>query len=241
MKILSTKDYDQFKTVIGNREVSVTQVNRLVKDISTINMLWMYPGTISKDGYIIDGQHRLAACKANGWEFYYLVSDKTLSELGDTVVALINTAQKRWEIRDFIKYHAAHGKEQYVYLTQLKHTYKMTDTIILTLVSGVSQARAIKRGELKIFSTEEDKQVVVDLLDGYKTVCAVVPFPVAQSRAFVSALRTVFGSMPAEELRDEIIRSNITIEKKINVQEQLRQLEDVVNYRKSEKNHIRFF
>lgn len=240
-KILVTKDYDQFKTIVGNRPVDVNHVNHLVKMNSRENMLWMFPASVTKDNYLFDGQHRLEACRANNWDFYYTVSDKTLAELGDTIVALTNTAQKAWGIPDFIHYFTSHGKEQYVFLRQLMDTYKMNNTNILMLVSGASQARAIRRGDLKIFSTEEDKQTVIDLLDGYKVLKDVVPNDVWVSQKFTTAIRTVFGSMSAEELKSEIIRSNITLERKVNVKDHFRQLEEAVNYRKNEKNHVRFF
>ena len=92
-----------------------------------------------------------------------------------------------------------------------------------------------------MYSTEEDKQVIIELLDGFKLLKDVVPAVVWTSKAFASAARTVFGSMSAEELKDEIIRSNVTLERTLNTQDQLRRLEDVVNYRKKESNHIRFF
>lgn len=241
MKILSTKDYDQFKSILGNRGVDMNHVNHLVELNSKENLLWMFPGTVTKDGYLFDGQHRREASRSQGWDFYYVVSEKTLAELGEPIVALTNTAQKRWGILDFIHYYTKHGREQYVFLTQLMDTYKMSDTNILTLVSGAAQSRAIKRGELKIFSTEEDKQAVMDMLDGYKLLQDIVPTAVWVSKPFAAAIRTVFGSMSAEELKSEIIRSNTTLKRELNATEQLRQLENVVNWHKSEKNHIRFF
>ena len=114
MKILATKEYDQFKTITGNRSVEVNHVNHLVSLNSEVNLLSQFPGTVTKDGYLFDGQHRLAACKANDWDFYYTVSDKTLAELGDTIVALTNTAQRKWGIPNFIHYFTSHGREQYL-------------------------------------------------------------------------------------------------------------------------------
>lgn len=242
MKILNTKEYDQFKTIPGNRPINMRHVNHLVEMNSKENLMWMFPGTITKDGYLFDGQHRLEACEANEWDFYYVVSDKTLAELGEPIVALTNTAQLKWGIPDFIHYYTAHGKEQYIFLTQLMETYHLQQTIVLVLVSGASQARALKRGELKIFTNEEDKQVCIDILDGYGVLCDVVPHDIWISAPFALAIRIAFGIMSAEELKSEIIRSNAHFERQVNSSEYLRFLENkVVNFRKSEKNWIRFF
>lgn len=241
VKILQTKNYDQFKMISGNRPVDINHVNHLVSLNSQENLLWMFPATVTKDNYLFDGQHRLEACRANDWDFYYIVSDKTLAELGDTIVALTNTAQKRWNLIDFIHYYVLHKKEQYIFLQQLLDTYGMTHSNILTLASGASQAKAIKRGELKLFSTDEDKQIIIDMLEGYKLLKDIVPYNVWIHRSFVASLRTVFGNMSAEELKSEIVRSNAILERKINSTEYLRELENVVNYRRSEKNYTRFF
>lgn len=240
-KILQTKDYDQFKTIVGNRDIDIDHVNYLVKLNSKENLLHLFPGTVTKDGYLFDGQHRLEAAKANDWDFFYTVSEKTLAELGDTIVALTNTAQKRWAIKDYINYFVKHGKEQYIFLTQLMDTYKMSYTNVLSLTSGSSQTRSIRVGELKIFTSEEEKQIVIDMLDQYIFLKDFVPGDIFLHRAFVMAVRTVFNSMSAEDLKGEIIRSGIDFTRKANTTDYLRLLESIVNFKRQEKNHIRFF
>lgn len=245
MKILNTKEYNQFKIIPGNRlmktKEAINHINYLVKLNSKENLLWMFPGTVTKDGYLWDGQHRLEACRANDWDFYYMVSDKTLAELGEDIAALTNTAQRKWTILDYINYYTKHGKEQYIFLNQLMDTYKMSHTNILTLASGASQSKALSMGEVKLFSTDEDKQIILDLLDSYKDIKDVVPSKVFIHQRFVGAIRIVFGTLSSEELKAEIVRANIPLERKINMQEYLRLLESVVNYRRSEKNYQRFF
>lgn len=241
MKILNTKDYDQFKTIVGNRNIDINHVNYLVKLNSKENLLHLFPGTVTKDGYLFDGQHRLEAAKANDWDFFYTVSEKTLAELGDTIVALTNTAQRRWNIKDYINYFMQHGKEQYIFLAQLMDTYKMSYTNLLSLISGSSQTRSIRVGELKIFISEEEKQIVIDMLDQYMILKDFVPSDIFSHRAFTMAVRTVFNSMSAENLKGEIIRSGIDFTRKVNTTEYLRLLESIVNFKRQEKNHIRFF
>lgn len=242
MKILMTSDHDQFKKVPGNRPVEVNHVNDLIALNAKENMLWMYPGTITKDGYLIDGQHRLEACRAQGWKFPYIISDKTLAELGDSIVALTNTAQKGWRVADFVNFYAQHGREQYIFLAQLMDTYKTNHPNILTLITGHMQTSAIKHGDLKIYSTPEDKQTIIDMLDGYAILREVLPYSVYCSSKFTSALRVIFQLMNAEQLKSEIIRAaGVTIEPQVNREEYLRLFERVCNWHRMEKSFIRFF
>ena len=74
-----TKDYSQFKYLPGNRDLVLNHVDRLVKSISKNNLLKNNPIMINKQGYILDGQHRLQAAEELGVDIYYNVLDGGLS------------------------------------------------------------------------------------------------------------------------------------------------------------------
>lgn len=241
MRIQSTKDYDQFKKIVGNRSIDINHINYLVKLNSENNMLWQFPGEVTKDGYLWDGQHRLEAAKANDWEFYYTISDKTLAELSENIVAITNTAQKRWNVPDYIHFYASHDKAQYVFLQEMIQEYKLSHALVLKLVTGKEQNKEIKLGNLKLFATPEEKELIIELLTEYTSLRGTIASVMLNHSVFAGAMRTVFKDFSAKELKDHIERSPRTITSQRTIKDYLREFEEIINYRKHEKSYIRFF
>lgn len=241
MKILLTRDYDQFKTVPGNRNTDINHINNLIKLNAKENMLWMYPATVTKDNYLIDGQNRREACRAQDWEFPYVVSDKTLAELGDNIVALTNTAQKGWRPPNFIDFYAAHGKEQYLFLRELMDEHKFTHPIIMQLVVGKTGSADIKLGNLKLYTSPDEKRAVEEILAEYAKLKGTITGVVLHDSRFASAMRTVFKDYTAEEIITQLARTPLKVTSQRGVKDYLRVMEDVINYKKHERNYMRFF
>ena len=102
-QIHSTLDYDMFKGV----------TNRDVKD-------WKHLGDIKKDGLfvpivinekmqLIDGQHRLAACKHLGIPVDYIIRPNVKAK----DVMKINMSQKKWKSEDFLEAYCKEGLVEY--------------------------------------------------------------------------------------------------------------------------------
>ena len=122
-----------------NRDTEEKAVNNLVVSIKKKGQL--QPIIVNERLEVIDGQHRLEACKILGWEVAYLISK------GATIkdVVLINNTQKPWNYKDYIKTfshkdHWNHG--EYVKLQKYVETYGFTFTICRNLLVGHFQASA---------------------------------------------------------------------------------------------------
>lgn len=241
MLIKSTKDYGQFKFIVGNRDIDMNHVNKLVKLNSEVNLLWQFPGLVTKDGYLWDGQHRLKAAEANDWDFYYTVSDKTLAELGDSIVPLTNTAQLPWKPMQYINWYAKHGNEQFIFLQELMEEYKLTYYQIINLLRGSSTASEIRRGTLKLFNTPEDKKNIASLLEEYLLLKTGVDRKMHLDTYFIRAIRTMFKYVSAQEILEALDRAPMQLIPVRGAAEYLRQFEEAFNYRRAEKNYKRFF
>jgi len=85
IKVYRTDDLSQFKMMSSNRAVSRLRVRKIANELLSGNdLLRHYPIQVTKDGYVIDGQHRLEAAKLAQREnpnicIYFLVRD-TLSD-----------------------------------------------------------------------------------------------------------------------------------------------------------------
>ncbi len=241
MKIQVTKEYDQFKKIVGNRPIDMNHVNYLVKLNSENNLLWQFPADVTKDGYLWDGQHRLEACRANDWDFYYTQSDKLLSELTDNIVAITNTAQKKWIMADYINFYSAHKKEQYVFLQELMTENKLTSAIVLKLLAGKSLQHEVKLGMLSLYQTSDDKAYLEELVTEYVSLRGVIPQAILSHSSFAGAARTMFKDFSAQDIKIAIERAPISLTPQRGVKDYLRIMEEIINYRKMEKNYHRFF
>ena len=70
--IYKTTDYSQFKFLPGNRKIAG---NILIESILEKNKLATHPIVVSKDMFVIDGQHRLDAASSLGIPIYYIIDE----------------------------------------------------------------------------------------------------------------------------------------------------------------------
>jgi hypothetical protein len=119
MQILKTRDYDSFTTITSNREVNAAHVKKLAESIKRKNLMWAKPALVNDKMAVIDGQHRLEACRSAEEEFHYIKG----SGLSKEDMAILNTNQRNWTVMDFVNYHALEGSRPYKDLCNLINKY----------------------------------------------------------------------------------------------------------------------
>jgi hypothetical protein len=110
MKIYETMNYDIFSLVHGNRAINAAKVNQLINEIN-LNGLLM-PIMVNNLMQVIDGQHRLAACKAIKVPVQYFVRSNATVE----TAANVNLAGSNWSPSDWINKYASDGNSDYMEL-----------------------------------------------------------------------------------------------------------------------------
>ena len=100
MKIEATKDYKTFKHASFNRELSNSNLKKLIKLNQKKNRLHLFPIIVDKNFVVIDGQHRLAACIELGCPVHYLVDEMT--EATPSEIYDLNIAGKKHRVHDKI-------------------------------------------------------------------------------------------------------------------------------------------
>lgn len=125
----STIDYNMFKTTGYNRAINQNNVNRLIKSISAHNMLEQHPIIVNENFEVIDGQHRLAACRKLKIPCYFTVAEgyKPIDMI------LLNTNSLQWLARDYLNYFVAQGNINYIYLRDLQLSTGRPLSFILAL------------------------------------------------------------------------------------------------------------
>ncbi|MEJ0030905.1 MAG: ParB/Srx family N-terminal domain-containing protein [Bacteroidota bacterium] len=93
--------------------------------------------------HVIDGQHRIAACKMLGETVYYIKDDITKED-----IAILNTAQKNWTRMDFINFYAIEGRGDFETLAALINTYPRLKVSFLLNTCGRSPN--LRAGEINL-------------------------------------------------------------------------------------------
>jgi|TARA_R110000764_G_scaffold82964_1_gene163328 hypothetical protein len=183
MKLFYTDNYSVFKMYAQNRNINENNVKKMVGSIEQNGLI--QPLIISSDGYVIDGQHRLAACMRLGIEVPYVVNYR----LTNQAIIEANNTQKSWNADDRVKHYAEKGNLDYKLLEEKVNEYKDVFTsgkihTAFASASTTSVSASIKKGVYKIDS-ENGEEVLEN--------CIIMKnlFADAYHTRFVRAIRTV--------------------------------------------------
>ena len=168
------KDFARFKILERNRDVSKSQVNKLIGSMKEPRGQ-VEPITINEKWEVINGQHRLDAA-IDGNLDHVIVIMSYGATIADVIV--MNTTQKKWNFWDFLKCHShktAPNHDEYQKIKKFLKDYPISHQAALWMLSGNNHDAGMEdfeAGEFKILHMEE-AQKQGDLLrkvKGYKTV-----------------------------------------------------------------------
>lgn len=108
--VFSTTDYDQFKFFDANRDISISHTARVAKSIMMKNLMSDFPILVDCNKYVLDGQHRLEACRKLKIPVYY----KFAEHMKDTDIATINSISKKWTANDYLAQYISLGNLNYI-------------------------------------------------------------------------------------------------------------------------------
>lgn len=138
-KIHNSKNYDSFHLIEGNREVSLSHVNKLICDVSFPKKFHTCPIVINDQGHIIDGQHRFMAAKELGLPIYFILDPSAQR----TDIRDRNKNQMPWTAKDYIFFYSKHIKD-YEYILDLKKNHKVPYTLIFAAIKYFGGYKHIK-------------------------------------------------------------------------------------------------
>lgn len=140
-KVQSTKNYGLFKRHVDeNRPLDLRKHKKLRASMQKYGFLRCFPlvAIRDKDGSLIvkDGQHRLAFAEELNLTVYWL------EEGTDFDVAVVNCAQKPWQLIDYVKKHAARGCQSYQEGLDFADQYKLPLSTAFALLAGTTSFSA---------------------------------------------------------------------------------------------------
>tara|TARA_R100000030_G_scaffold100317_1_gene93076 strand:- start:596 stop:1369 length:774 start_codon:yes stop_codon:yes gene_type:complete len=183
-----TKDYNMFRKIRGNRDINPTHVKKLVLSMSQNYV--PVPAHINEKFGLVDGQHRLEACKELNLPFYYYIIEGS----GIDDVSRINRHRKNWGFTEWMNRYADNGNIEYqgyrAFLNQWGFDHWST-IFLLCKTKGCSGRRELREmfqdGLLKLTTIEQGKKrarMILDLEEYY---------PNFRKRGLVQAMIRVFN------------------------------------------------
>lgn len=166
----STTNYEIFKKFKGNRDVS--RVKILMECIENHGFVKEWFIIVNSKMEVLDGQHRLEACKELGIPVYFVINDK----IDLTTIQEANASTSKWKTIQFINSYAESGKEDYVKLSKFVDKYKKIGlhTVIAvsegSIHSGGMTSKKISTGNYKFVETEEKVDFILNELNKYQDI-----------------------------------------------------------------------
>lgn len=173
MEIKQTIDYDMFTNIKGNRGVLAAHVRKLQKSMQECpELLDVVPVLINENNEVIDGQHRIAACKALEIPVRYVV----VEGLNLKDIQRINTTSKAWGIMDYVQSYMEVQNGDY---TRLFNAYsslrKEIPGLGMSMVAQLHSANSmyisqeIKNGTYQFAENEERIEAFKDFVETLPT------------------------------------------------------------------------
>ncbi len=237
-KVQSTKDYDRFKSMTGNRFLNPLHARKLAASISKNNLLPYQPVMISIDDYVIDGQHRIAACKLLKIPVPYIKIPKVNLD----TIRQLNANMKAWSLRDFAESYAETGNQHYRSLLEFTDAAGLPLTTVAALlygadipVGGGKHAARIRDGEFKIRSAKMAEELMTQLRE-------IKPFTEGalwKTREFIKAVNILYRKGAKHDQMVQKLNAWPTkLEKQGDYRKYLFLLQDVYNNRRGHEDKL---
>lgn len=240
-RILNSTNYGKFQLMDGNRTISQTHVNNLIKAFEKIgNLTKVTPILVNENYEIIDGQHRFVAAKELGEPVFYTV------EAGLTLkdARVMNILHKQWSADDFAASYVEAGNQNYITYMEIKKDYNLNHSTTLHYIANTADTRGLfsdfREGNLAI----EDGFAVRERLDMMKEAMDLVPQVGEKDRGFALAFLAIMKSgnyNHARMIRKLSSNGTSHIRKFAFISEYLRALEDCYNHGSMVSNRIHLY
>jgi hypothetical protein len=136
--IFEESDYSKFKLIESNRDISREHAVKIVKSLETVNLMEDHPILVDQNMNVLDGQHRLEACKMLGIPVWYKISTKM--QIKD--IPITNSIVKPWRADDYLKQYCSLEFDSYLKLRHFMDTTALKIKAALSLMRNGSIGKA---------------------------------------------------------------------------------------------------
>lgn len=161
-QIFYTTDYGIFKELLGNRDIDENHVKNLIKQMRQEYLF--DPIQVNEKMEIIDGQHRLAACKELGLPVHYFI----VKGAGLQQTQKQNALSKKWSMKDVLDSFCKRGFENYLqvrkFMSDTSFTLNHSISILNLTDSGGDVNLNFRNGNFQIKNINKSRIIAKDLI-----------------------------------------------------------------------------
>lgn len=234
VEVKSTTNYGMFNFSPLNRPVDPRHLAKLVSAIREKNLLRDNPIAVDRNGFVVDGQHRLKAAEQLGVPIYYQITvDMTIDD-----AAKINGPVKRWTQQDRLSVNLKAGNHEYFKLQEFCSRYpwlSLSVAIDLTYYGDRTQLD-FATGGYKCNDLEFAEEVIHAVLD----FAAYAPY--YREVPFISAVKHLMEHAEYDHRRmvEKLKFTSSMLRKCTNSLDYLKVFEAIYNFKTTEKYRTRF-
>jgi hypothetical protein len=237
-EIRETKDYSIFKFRDDNRVINNNHVKKLSNKMKVKGWLSSSVVTINGNGDVIDGQHRVKAAMSVGCPIRY----KVTRGAGTEEMTEMNTLQKNWSPFDHLHKFVVRGNPSYVTFQRFVDEfpqYKYTEIAMFLSNSLNSVHRdTFESGNYSVKDVNKGRKWANEILQ-------LKPFgeKFYNRSIFVRAMIKVMSNKPEfifEEFLHKVKLRPMNFVQCGTVDQYVEMIENVYNYRRSDKINLRF-
>lgn len=249
--VLQTNDYAVFKHAGGNRAVNKLHVSRLKQSFQKEYLL--SPIIVNQQMQIIDGQHRFEAAKDLGLPIRYFICN----DYGLPQIQTLNANASNWKKSDYLNAYCDLGYDQYLLFRKFMERYPdFTLAACEIILNGATTYTMVGKNK-KLVDTKSGGYVRRDFEEGifeikdYAAACILTDmlidikpyFKSYNQRIFIIAMGTTFKNpnYSHQRMLRKIRQYPTLLQVGTSIAETKKIIEDLYNYRTSDKVSLRFF
>jgi hypothetical protein len=231
LEVFSTKNFEKFSFISGNRMVSKSHVATLKRSIEKKNMLKYVPIIVTPKFEVIEGQHRLKAAEELEVPIYYIVA----TDVDFSDIAVLNNTVKTWRPEDYMETFISKGIEDYQTLKDFAKEFKFSISNAIAVLS-IGHDRYLQAPLTQFRSGVwqiTDLQKAYEFAKYYNEIAAYTEERTAKDRDLMRAVYRMYYVFDLgilhEDFMSRLKNYPTPIYRRLGVKDYLRQLEDIYN------------
>lgn len=233
-QVFTTDEYDNFKTLSGNRNVNQLHLKRLEKSILKNPLFTVI--MVNERFEIIDGQHRFEIIKKHKLPLNYIVC----KGYGINEVHILNANQKKFDAIDYLDGYVKQGIPEYIKFKNFMDRYKFGINTCISLwrggVQNDSKSRHFYSGNFKCADYQQAEKLAIGLVK----IKAI--FPDADRQTFVCAYLAVSKSSnwDVDEFVDKLKFQKGKLLPGLKARDFITIIEEIYNFKRREKVSLKY-
>lgn len=235
--VQSSNRYDQFSVIDANRDVVRGHVERIKKAMEEGgNLTQVQPILVNENLEIIDGQHRFVAVQELGEPVFYTV----VPGLRVDDARRMNIVHRQWTSDDFLKSYVAAGLQDYIKFKEFREDFGLTHSNAL-LLAHMNERNGIykefREGDFHFVDYEKSREWAGRLMELQEL--AGFKFTQTMTRAWIRVF--AHPDYDHNHMVSKMQYHGAMFNAYVSVEDNLRAIEELYNYRSHEGNRTRLF